>query len=72
MGQMSDMTAGHGTVSTVGSKVPVDSKLGTYSGIRSSGDHYGTGRGGKVSHSMRPVRASDMNAYMSSGGPTRI
>jgi len=64
MGMMSGMTANTGNQggSTIGSGAH-DSKLGTYSGIRSSGDPYG--RGGKATQSMRPgvIRGSGMEAY---------
>ena len=55
MGMMSGMTAGSGTMGTVSGGAH-DSKMGTYSGMRSSG---------KGSHSVRPVPnvRSGMDAY---------
>ena len=70
MGVMSGMTAGSGTMGTAtAGSAAHDSKFGTYSGLRSS-ENYARG---KPSHSMRPAPLrSGMDAYQSSGGPTRL
>ena len=68
MGVMSGMTAGSHTMgsATAGSGAH-DSKMGTYSGMRHSSG------GGQGSHSMRPAPGrSGMDAYQSTGGPTRL